>query len=279
MLTRLNVVGISGQAGAGKDEVAKRLVSHHQFVQISLADPLKRFASQVFAFSDTQLWGPSEHRNKHDKRYTSYGQKTGIDAGWLAATGRLLTEGKVWLAEVTHTVPDTAEFKEHYSALIHWFHWLGQNYPKLSPRVCLQSLGTEMGRDRIHQDIWINHGIDIAKHLLEEHPVSAHYHYQYDRKQELVAVPVPQDYRGVVFSDIRFTNELAAVKACGGFLVKVSRSQSDLLAQAVGVAGHASEAEQVSFGADQFNMIINNEGSLDDLYAAVDVVGTLMEKR
>jgi hypothetical protein len=69
----LNIVGISGLAGSGKDTAADYLVAHHNFVKVSLADPLKRICRDVFAFTDEQLFGPSYRRNEPDKRYPRSG--------------------------------------------------------------------------------------------------------------------------------------------------------------------------------------------------------------
>lgn len=63
------IIGLSGVAGAGKDSTADILVRDHGFVKMSLADPLKQFCRRVYAFTDEQLWGPSECRNAEDKRY------------------------------------------------------------------------------------------------------------------------------------------------------------------------------------------------------------------
>jgi hypothetical protein len=63
------IIGISGQAGSGKDTCADFIVEDYQYVKISLADPLKRICQDVFDFSDKQLWGPSQYRNEPDKRY------------------------------------------------------------------------------------------------------------------------------------------------------------------------------------------------------------------
>lgn len=58
------IVGIIGHSGSGKDTMADYLVSNCNFTKIALADPLKRFCKEVFSFSDDQLWGPSEERNR-----------------------------------------------------------------------------------------------------------------------------------------------------------------------------------------------------------------------
>lgn len=65
----MNIIGITGYAGSGKDTVANILVRDHGFVKIAFADPLKRICKDVFDFSDEQLWGPSSARNGEDKRY------------------------------------------------------------------------------------------------------------------------------------------------------------------------------------------------------------------
>ena len=63
------IIGLSGFAGTGKDTVADILVERHNYVKVSMADPLKRFCCDALDFSTDQLWGPSELRNKPDDRY------------------------------------------------------------------------------------------------------------------------------------------------------------------------------------------------------------------
>lgn len=56
-------------ANSGKSSVADRLCRRHSFVEIALADPLKRFLQSTFEFTDDQLWGPSALRDMSDDRY------------------------------------------------------------------------------------------------------------------------------------------------------------------------------------------------------------------
>ena len=63
------IIGLAGNAGAGKDLGAERLTKEHGFVRVAFADPIKRYAQDIYAFTDEQLWGPSEMRNKPDERY------------------------------------------------------------------------------------------------------------------------------------------------------------------------------------------------------------------
>lgn len=59
------IIALSGRAGSGKNTVARLLGGQ----EISFAEPLKRFCQEVFAFTDEQMWGPSERRNAPDERY------------------------------------------------------------------------------------------------------------------------------------------------------------------------------------------------------------------
>ena len=63
------ILGISGLANSGKDTVAEFLAKDLLSTTISMADPLKRIARDVYAFTDDQLWGPSANRNAPDPRY------------------------------------------------------------------------------------------------------------------------------------------------------------------------------------------------------------------
>lgn len=65
----VRLIVLSGTAGAGKDSVAKVLVNAHGWELYSLAGPMKRFAADMFGFTDEQLYGPSKARNKPDPRW------------------------------------------------------------------------------------------------------------------------------------------------------------------------------------------------------------------
>ncbi len=69
MTSRSKLIVLSGEAGAGKDSVAKLLTENYGWQLYSLAGPLKRFASDMFGFTDEQLYGPSSARNAPDPRW------------------------------------------------------------------------------------------------------------------------------------------------------------------------------------------------------------------
>ena len=61
------VLGILGNAGSGKDTCASYLVSRYGFVQIALADPIKRIAMNLYQMTEDQLWG--DGKEQPDLRY------------------------------------------------------------------------------------------------------------------------------------------------------------------------------------------------------------------
>jgi hypothetical protein len=63
------IIGLTGLAGSGKDAVADALVAWHGFFKIALADPMKEACQRWFGWSDEDLWGPSENRNRPDARW------------------------------------------------------------------------------------------------------------------------------------------------------------------------------------------------------------------
>lgn len=271
----MNIVGITGQAGSGKDEIANHLVKSHGFKKLALADPIKRLGLEVFEFDAVQLWGPSSARNTFDPRYVECNiRSSGIDftpgckmgsvrracdPGWAGAASRLAEYGPGWICDVLAD----GNRKEALEKLFFWFSSLGHHYPELSPRIMLQHLGTEWGRQEIDQNIWIDTLLRTAEKVLEG--------WQYDKERGFSntrGTPPP----GVVVSDVRFSNELDRTKAVGGKIIKVTRQSASSKAQKLGISNHLSEAEQLAFGDDRFDAVLANEGSLKDLYSAVDIV-------
>lgn len=102
----------------------------------------------------------------------------------------------------------------------------------VSPRVAVQTLGTEWGRDTINQNIWI----ERARIEMES-------------------------FSDLVISDCRFNNEAEAIREAGGVIVEVVRPNVQQVAE------HASEK---GIDASLIDFTIVNDGTLTDLYRAVD---------
>lgn len=230
----MNIIGISGQAGSGKDTAADMLLAKEGFIKISLADPIKRFARELWDFSEQQLWGSSQYRNKPDERYP-------ITVPYFV---------------IGFGIPDPG--KVEY----------------LTPRKVLQHLGTEGGR-ALDYDVWIRYSIKIATTLLttkKEYCYSPSlglqpYTQSYPQGEFPTIENFPEQVRAVVIADVRFKNEIQFIKQAGGKLIRVNRPGAGLEGE---FAKHQSEVEMESIPDDQFDLVIQNTGTLDDLQSVID---------
>ena len=217
----MNIIGISGLAGSGKDAAADILLQREGFIRVSLADPIKRFAQDVWGFSDRQLWGASEFRNAPDLRYP-------------------IGDGEY-----------------------------------LSPRKVLQHVGTE-GTRAIDHDVWIRYAIRTATRLLMAKPKELCYSSQNGIEGFTSCYPpenfkkpddFPSKVKAVVIADVRFINECTNIKQAGGLLLKIVRPGAGLQGN---FAAHQSESEMSAISDSDFDCIIENNGTLDDLKVKVN---------
>lgn len=106
--------------------------------------------------------------------------------------------------------------------------WLGK-----SPRELLQTLGTEWGRDTIADDIWIRIALRQAEEI--------------------------RRHANCCITDVRFENEAEAIRAAGGKIWLIQRSQRCLSDAA---AAHSSES---GIPPHLIDRVIDNDGTIADL--------------
>jgi hypothetical protein len=210
----MNIIGITGKAGSGKDTVADILVREHGFVKVALADPMKRVCRDMFQFTDQQLWGPSEFRNAPDLRYPREHSFYHV------------VEAAICCACCGTPYPET-----------------GQCY--LTPRFALQRLGTEWGR-AAYPDVWLNFALRSTTLLLIGEKYRRHAYSGprgiFDRGdgegQEIVS--------GVVIPDVRFDNELAGIQREGS---RIWHRPGEGSLKETPAAAHASETAKLDCDA------------------------------
>lgn len=144
-----------------------------------------------------------------------------------------------------------------------WAYRLG--IPELSPRWILQHWGTELVRNKFHNDFWVA--------SLENKILTA------------------GEDSNIVISDVRFPNEINALRKLGGEVHWVQQSLPEWFTTAYNElryleargyeTGWESEmnrkypdvhASEYSWITQQFDSIINNLGSLEDLYRHLDKI-------
>jgi hypothetical protein len=123
-----------------------------------------------------------------------------------------------------------------------WAERLG--IPHLTPRWVLQFFGTDVCRDNFSNDIWV---ASLERKLM-------------------------QTKDNVVISDVRFANEIHAIKDAGGTIIRlqrgtlpvwwdIARKNPELMPSAY-PAVHSSEWAWISSGED---VVIHNDGTILDL--------------
>lgn len=138
-----------------------------------------------------------------------------------------------------------------------WAERLGM--PNLTPRWVLQHWGTEVLRHGFHEDIWVASMENRLQHSKDS----------------------------VVISDCRFPNEIKAIRAANGCVIRVVRGElppwwqfavdhNEQMSQTwPGV--HASEW---CWANQEFDAVIHNNGTLSDLYDSInDLVRALLVSR
>lgn len=133
--------------------------------------------------------------------------------------------------------------------------------PTLTPRWVLQYWGTEVIRRNFHDDMWV---ASLENRLLKSTD-------------------------DVIITDCRFANEIKAVKKLGGQVIRVVRGPEPVWYEdAVGVnkgekhynwalARNRLQREKIhaseySWVGSTFDAVLNNNGSMDDLYIQVETL-------
>jgi hypothetical protein len=269
------ILGICGLANSGKDTAAKYIVDDYKFVPMAFADEMKRICKRVYNFTDQQLWGPSEYRNGADPRYPREHSWTDHWRGEVEKGDRqhgyiCLCCGleKFFTPDLIYRVHGAPEYEPITAE--------PQCY--LTPRYALQQLGTGWGRD-CFELTWVAVTLRDARLLTGLDPGEPA-GYWYDQKRGLLSnvttQRIPDLQGGVILTDVRYLNEIRAIKTAGGKVIRVIRPGAGL---AGGAAMHTSETEQAKIPDAEFDATIPNDETLEALRSRVLQVATFLGVR
>lgn len=93
---------------------------------------------------------------------------------------------------------------------------------KLTPRKILQLLGTECGREIIHPNIWVN---ALFADYKKETKSSRLFHKLELMSEEGDDIVFTEKYPNWIITDVRFPNEVKAIKDRGGVVIRINRLQ------------------------------------------------------
>lgn len=142
--------------------------------------------------------------------------------------------------------------------------WKEVHLVKMTCRIMLQLLGTEAGRSIIHPNIWVNG-------LFSNYKSPCH---NAETKEPCSCMGVmcmkPVNW---IITDMRFPNELKAVKDKGGITIRVNREYKygDLshIPITVNKVLNREHPSETALDNAEFDYIINNNGTVEDLIEKV----------
>lgn len=267
------ILGLCGPAGCGKDTVAAMVGEQLRCQRIALADPMKRFARDLFGFSEEQLWGPSEMRNAVDPAWTP----ERISEARSRYRDSMVPPGDGNSRATIRNITGEALYNKAFDAYVAWLKTtlrVCAERGEVTPRYVLQTMGTEWGR-AVDMNVWVNKALADAQTLLQDDTAA------YDRSLGICARPEdgpPRPPELITITDVRFKNEVLAIRKMGGQVwnlkpVVAATKDQEATAKA-GVVGHASEAEMNSIPSHWFTGTIFNDktkglGALKDIVAAI----------
>lgn len=149
----------------------------------------------------------------------------------------------------------TFDSREWRNQIDHW--WADRlGIPHLTPRWILQHWGTDVLRKHFHDEIWI-----------------AALQYKIKKRDN-----------NIVVSDIRYPNELDAIRSLNGLTLRIERGPKpewyDLALktnlnkdqESINHLNKISHSSEWSIIGQNFDKIVDNNGSFDDLYFKIDEI-------
>lgn len=239
-----NLIGVSGKMGSGKNLVGDIVVYLDWINSVNSSDmPLftdsTEYGGEVFSLS-----------HLHNYRQLAFADKLkDIVCLMIGCTRADLEDrefkekplGREWdCMETTSSYGGPAEIRPMGS-----MEWTHSDRRRTTPRLLLQLMGTECGRQTLHPNIWIN--ALFADYGIESELV--------DGKPEVI-------YQSWIITDVRFPDEVKAIEDRGGIVIRLQRPNDQTGLTNV----HESET---ALDNHAFEHVIQNDGSIEELVEKV----------
>lgn len=222
----VKLLGFAGRMGVGKSFAARHLVATRAFAVVKFAAPLKAMVAALYRAAGMRpldivrrIEGPL--KELPDRKLAQY--LAAADAAtWPEAMLAALAPG---MAD-RNAMPVQAR-----DALLHVAETLWRQ-SDCSPRIIMQTLGTQWGRELLGEDFWV------------------------DRWQDAALAALRRGVPGIVADDVRFANEAGRIRELGGRVILIRRAGQE----GDGAAAHVSEAIDIVADA-----VVDNDGTADFL--------------
>ena len=262
------IIGISGKKQSGKDTVGR-------IIQIITDSPHFNDEAVVSFINKPSSSNPEWVINKFANKLKW------IVCMLINCTGKQLEDEDFkntelseewWYYKPSDTMYPYLEFKQHEDQN-NGINISSEDLIKPTPRTLLQLLGTECGRQVIHTNIWVN---ATMSDYINTNP-----NFSLDDGDAL-PVTLRERYPNWIITDVRFPNEIEAVKQKDGISIRINRpfkccNMKDLEYQDcmdcaeyqmnIFQNEHISETALDDYG--KWNYVINNDGTLLELVQKV----------
>jgi hypothetical protein len=220
------IIGISGKIGSGKDTVGSII----QWLQLCKDYPA--------------IWGP-DYNKEACAGLGTFENFMGTGHTWRSdwEIKKFAAKMKQCVSIITGVTVADLERMDVKNGFV------GPDWGSLTYRNILQLLGTEVGRS-IHENFWVN-----ALFADYESIASA---------WDCDGITTVERYPNWIITDMRFPNELAAVKQRGGITIRLTR---EVECADPAIALHPSET---ALDKARFDYVICNNGSIEDLISLVN---------
>jgi hypothetical protein len=253
-----NLIGISGKINSGKDTLGKIIQYIICIEKGTLAEDQKDLSSFFIAPVSNELQSGWKLKKFADKLKDCVCLLIGCTRQQLEDRNFKEKElGEEWWyiskPEIDMFIPYTED------------NWAAhgdfeENLVMLTPRKLLQLLGTEAGRNIIHPNIWVN--ATFADYKSAGEKIGFKSYSKRDMEEGFGKKP------NWLFTDMRFPNELEAIKSRGGITIRINRPYRpfDESRQTVDDVQMTPEhPSETALDDAKFDYVINNEGTIEDL--------------
>ena len=272
----MGIIGVSGRMQSGKDTVAAII--------------------QYLIWKDKVEKGQSTsiHLTFDDFKRTSVGVNT---TGWeIRKFADKLKDITCMLLGCTREQLEDKDFKEKELGE-EWWYYKGRNgslipytyYSKRSdedlikptPRLLMQLVGTECGRQILHPNIWVNALMNEYKPVNQS--ALGRFSVNYPPEVDFIHNPYYDGdiesyliYPNWIITDTRFPNEAQAIKDRGGITIRIIRPdfvENILTGEKFLVKVHRQEHEsETALDNYKFDYEIQNDGTIAELIDKVEVI-------
>ena len=270
------IIGINGYIGSGKDTVGSIIQYLHaknkeeKFIEKAP----KKWSVECPKIPSFEDWiKPRIHESGYDIGYHSMYET--LDKRWEIKkfAGKLKQ-----IASIMTGIPiekfEDQEFKKTFLGE-QWNYfpkksedWASFGKVQMTVRELLQKLGTEAIRDNLHENAWVN------ALFADYTSTSANFKENSSKIESL-------NYPNWIITDTRFPNEAKAIKDKKGIVVRVRRDSvvtgSSEIAERIGLLKTYAHPSETSLDTWQFDYVIDNNGTLDELIVKVKNMLTYFE--